>query len=133
VGTYLAFTPNADGASALSRVVFAGSTTAVRPAPEFSVSGPKILAGKRHVAIVVDHTHATLSVYVDGALSGSKAFPGSLAEIDDQSCWLGRSHYTVSADPYFNGSLDEFRIYSAALSAAQIATSFTAGPDPQFF
>ena len=40
--------------------------------------------------------------------------------------YLGKSQYN---DPYFNGSINEFRIYNTALSAAQIATSFANGPD----
>jgi hypothetical protein len=33
--------------------------------------------------------------------------------------WIGRSQF--ASDPYFNGLVDEFRIYRGALSAAQIA------------
>jgi hypothetical protein len=33
--------------------------------------------------------------------------------------WLGRSQYP--ADPYFNGLIDDFRIYNGVLSPAQIA------------
>jgi hypothetical protein len=32
--------------------------------------------------------------------------------------WLGRSIYT--ADPYFNGAIDDFRIYDRALSEAEV-------------
>jgi hypothetical protein len=32
--------------------------------------------------------------------------------------WLGRSQYT--ADAYFSGALDEFRIYNRALSAGEV-------------
>jgi len=34
--------------------------------------------------------------------------------------WIGRSQY--AGDPYFNGKVEEFRIYRGALSAAEIAT-----------
>jgi hypothetical protein len=33
--------------------------------------------------------------------------------------WIGRSQY--GADPYFNGKIDDFRIYQGALSAAEVA------------
>jgi len=33
--------------------------------------------------------------------------------------WLGRSQYT--SDAYFNGSMDDFRIYNKALTGTQIA------------
>jgi hypothetical protein len=32
--------------------------------------------------------------------------------------WIGRSQY--SADPYFNGKIDDFRIYRGALSASAV-------------
>ena len=38
--------------------------------------------------------------------------------------YLGKSQF---ADPYFNGSLDEFRIHSVALSAAEIAATYALG------
>jgi hypothetical protein len=41
--------------------------------------------------------------------------------------WLGRSQF--SPDPFFNGSINEFRIYDQALSGAEVAASFAAGPD----
>jgi hypothetical protein len=40
--------------------------------------------------------------------------------------YIGKSHFS---DPYFNGSINEFRIYNVALTADQIATSFANGPD----
>jgi hypothetical protein len=38
--------------------------------------------------------------------------------------WIGRSQY--AADPYFDGEIDEFRIYSQALTASEITTIFNA-------
>jgi hypothetical protein len=55
----------------------------------------------------------------------------SLSAINDINCWLGRSQYSADAD--FGGSIDEFRIYSAALTALQVRTSNLAGPNPSFF
>jgi hypothetical protein len=40
--------------------------------------------------------------------------------------YLGKSQY---ADPYFSGSINEFRIYDKALTAAQIVANYAAGPD----
>ena len=42
--------------------------------------------------------------------------------------YLGRSQY---ADPYFDGLMDEFRIYNSGLSTAEIAATATLGPDQQ--
>jgi hypothetical protein len=33
--------------------------------------------------------------------------------------WLGRSQF-ITVDPYFNGSLDDFRIYNRALSESEV-------------
>jgi hypothetical protein len=37
--------------------------------------------------------------------------------------WIGRSRYP---DPYFNGKIDDFRIYRGALSASAVAALMTA-------
>jgi len=67
-------------------------------------------------------------IYVDGALiSENDSFtftPAAVgATVND---WLGRSQYN---DPYFYGTIDEFRIYSAALSAQQVAQDYQLGPN----
>jgi hypothetical protein len=41
--------------------------------------------------------------------------------------WLGRSQY--QNDEELAGTYHELRIYSRALSSAQISASYTAGPD----
>lgn len=40
--------------------------------------------------------------------------------------WLGRSQWP---DPYFNGSIDEFRIYDGAMTPGEVLASYTAGAD----
>jgi hypothetical protein len=34
--------------------------------------------------------------------------------------WIGRSEF-VPPDPYFDGTIDEFRVYTRALTSAEIA------------
>jgi len=41
--------------------------------------------------------------------------------------WLGHSQF--AGDPYFYGSIDEFRIYNFALSPAQVLTNYLNGPN----
>ena len=41
--------------------------------------------------------------------------------------WLGRSQFIN--DPYYNGAIDEFRIYDSALSPFQVAVDAATGPD----
>ncbi|MGE5293318.1 MAG: LamG-like jellyroll fold domain-containing protein, partial [Solirubrobacterales bacterium] len=60
-----------------------------------------------------------ISLYVDGDLIGSSAttiLPKDIGNTTQN--WLGRSQYT--ADGYFLGSLDDFRIYNRTLSPAEI-------------
>jgi len=71
-----------------------------------------------------------LILYMDGAAVGEQAFTGKLASINDVNAWLGRSQYNV--DPEMTGTFHDFRIYEAALTPLQIATSFAGGPDPAF-
>ncbi|SOE74947.1 Alginate lyase [Burkholderia sp. OK233] len=71
-----------------------------------------------HVAVTLSGTVATL--YLNGSVIGSAAdvvFTPWRVGPTAQS-WIGRSQY--AADPFFNGSIDEFRIYRNAMSADQI-------------
>jgi O-glycosyl hydrolase len=67
-------------------------------------------------------------LYVDGASVGTNTAmtlkPSSLSGTVNN--YLGKSQW---ADPYFNGLIDEFRIYSAALSSAEIAATYVLGPN----
>jgi hypothetical protein len=80
-----------------------------------------------HVAVVIDAAAQSMSLYQDGALLGDCPLSRPLSAIDDVNDWLGRSNYV--ADPDLSGTYDEFRIYGAALTAAELAASFAAGPD----
>jgi fibronectin type 3 domain-containing protein len=70
-----------------------------------------------HVAVTVSGTTATL--YVNGIAAATNTAmtlrPVNLGTTTRN--YLGRSQF---ADPYFNGKLDDFRIYSRALSLAEI-------------
>jgi hypothetical protein len=81
----------------------------------------------RHVAVVLSSGQGNL--YLDGALvSGPSAIslrPTDLGAIDYAN--LGKSQF--SADPYFDGQIDEFRVYGRALSATEIRELYQfAGP-----
>lgn len=68
-------------------------------------------------------------LYVNGVAVGTNSAmtltPSSLGSTANN--YIGRSQY--SADPYLNGVLDEFRIYSVALSAPEIAATDALGPN----
>jgi hypothetical protein len=81
---------------------------------------PNILpAGWHHTAVVIDGTAMTATVYLDGdvvATSSVAALPKDLG-VTTNNC-IGRSQWT--ADGFFNGAIDDFRIYNRAASAAEI-------------
>ena len=72
-----------------------------------------------HVAVTLKGRVGTL--YVDGSAAGTNAeidlAPFQLGATTQN--WLGRSQY--AADPYFNGRMQDLRIYSGALDASHIA------------
>jgi len=72
-----------------------------------------------HVAVTLSGTQGTL--YVDGVAVGSNAAialaPFQLGNTTQN--WLGRSQY--SADAYFNGRMQDLRLYCGALTAPQVA------------
>jgi hypothetical protein len=65
-------------------------------------------------------------LYLNGAPVGTNTGitikPANLGSTANN--YLGKSQW---ADPYFNGLLDEFRIYSVALSAGEIAATYALG------
>lgn len=79
-----------------------------------------------HVAVTLNGNVGTL--YLNGAPVGTNNSmtlrPASLGLT--VSNYFGRSQY---ADPHLNGELDEVRIHSVALSAAEIAASHALGPN----
>lgn len=92
---------------------------------------PAIPIGKpTHLAVVFDDTHDQISLYVNGVPAGATTTTGHLSQIHDVNDWLGRSQF--SADAAYNGIIDEFRIYDAALSAAELEKSLEEGPDAIF-
>jgi hypothetical protein len=72
----------------------------------------------KHVAVVMDGQKASL--YVDGSLESTSTVTMRPSDLGTTGAnWLGRSQY--AQDPYFKGSLDDFRIYDRALTAEQIS------------
>jgi hypothetical protein len=82
------------------------------------------------IVLVIDDAANLMTLYRNGAFEGSVAFTDSLSLLNEVNTWLGRSQY--AADPSFSGILHEFRIYNAALSAAEVQVSYVAGTDPTF-
>lgn len=82
-----------------------------------------------HVAITIDGDNDIGTMYINGIpVSSNNSMtltPSDLGSTTQN--YLGRSQYSV--DPFFDGSISEFRIYDESLSAAEINSSFVAGAD----
>lgn len=80
-----------------------------------------------HVAVVIDEAAQSMAIYQSGSLVADCVLAHPLSAIDDVNNWLGHSNYVADVD--LSGTFDEFRIYSAALTASELSASFSAGPD----
>jgi hypothetical protein len=123
--TYLFVTPK--GGTGTAQIAFSlGGVT-----QELDVRGPLPLPQTmKQVVAVVDDSANWLTLYIDGVKSAEQAWTGALSQINDVNVWLGRSQY--ANDDELNAVYHEFRMYNAALTAAQVAAMFNAGTDPQF-
>ena len=83
-----------------------------------------------HVACVLDPASGFMGIYTNGVLAASRSGLTSLASVGTNVFFLGRSLF--ASDAPLNGSIDEFRIYNAALSAAEIGDSNRRGPNAVF-
>jgi hypothetical protein len=127
--SYFFFTPRA-GASSTPRCTGAGNMPLVSMTGSGSsmetciLNAPAFPSGMTHVALTIDAS--AMRLYIGGTSAGMATPPVSLSSITPSHNWLGRSQY--AQDPEFAGSIDEFRIYPTARTAAQISASESAGP-----
>jgi len=74
-----------------------------------------------HIAVTIDADNHTHKMYIDGSYVAQNTFgyltPSDLGATNHN--YLARSQF--AADPYFNGTLDDVRIYDRVLTAAEIA------------
>ena len=80
-----------------------------------------------HVTAVFNPPLGTIALYTNGVLAGiNNAVTTPMSAVSDVCSFIGRSLY--SPDPYPDFTLDEFRIYSGALSGDEIAALQALGP-----
>ncbi|HEY3862264.1 MAG TPA: LamG-like jellyroll fold domain-containing protein [Verrucomicrobiae bacterium] len=91
------------------------------------LNGPTINNNQAYCfAVVYSPSANTSALYVNGLLAASGGAPSPLSGVADVNDWLGKSQFN---DPYFGGSIDEFRIWGGALTPAQVAADYTNGPN----
>jgi hypothetical protein len=109
----------------LTYALYANGATSLAPGAGFTSGGPSnerwldsatVLPLKTWSYLAATYDGATLSIYLNGALIGSKA---ETHVIDTTTGAIRFGGNTVWGE-YFPGSIDEIRIYNRALSAAQI-------------
>jgi hypothetical protein len=72
-----------------------------------------------HVAVTLSGRTGTLYVNGSAVSTNTQMTHAPFRMRTATQSWIGRSQYP--ADPYFNGKIDDFRIYNGALSAAEVA------------
>lgn len=114
--TYMYLSPKVGGGG----MKFGITTTGNGPGQEQVINAPALPTGVwKHVAFTLSGKTGIL--YVDGVQVGINTNitldPSSLGKTINN--YIGKSQF---ADPYLDGIVDDFRIYSSALSAADIAS-----------
>lgn len=94
--------------------------------PSFDGTAAFPVGTQAHFAVVYDPPSGVARLYINGARVNIASAFLPLNRVEDLNVWLGRSQF--SADPFFNGSYNEFRIYSGAMLDADVSASFAAGP-----
>lgn len=86
-----------------------------------------LTTGVRHQLAVTLNGHIGV-LYLDGLPAGTNSAmmlnPAVLGGTSHN--YLGKSQWS---DPYLDGSIDEFRVYTVALSAAEVAATYALGPN----
>jgi fibronectin type 3 domain-containing protein len=122
---YLFLVAQYDGTNAPRRMRFATRSTSVTTEQQITSSAALPLNTWAHVAVTLSGTTGRL--YLNGVLVGTNTAmtlnPSGLGAVTQG--YLGKSMF--GADPYFNGAIDDFRVMTVALGAAQI-TELAAPP-----
>ena len=120
--TYMFLTPQNGSTSRLRFAITTGG-----PGGEQQINGASALAAGVWNHVVVTLNGNTGVLYLNGGAVGTNSAmnltPLSLGGTSNN--YLGKSQWN---DPYLNGAMDEFRIYSAALSSSEIAATYALGP-----
>jgi hypothetical protein len=102
--------------------------TMFKPALGSDVIVSTNLDNQTNMQIVGVYTGDFMDLYFNGVLVGQNlAVTLPVTANIDVNSFIGRSMFNL--DPFLSGSVDEFRIYRGALTAAQVASDYAAGPN----
>ena len=118
----------------LSRAMIANTPDQDAPwEDEVGVDGPELNDGlEHHYVLTISDPSADgsgeLAYYIDGVLQGTADLNGTLISgLSNMYAYLGNGTYSV--DGQVRCSINEFRIYGAALTTQEVLANFAAGPD----
>ncbi len=108
-------TPNAAGSLLRFAITSSGSGGEAQ-----STSSQTLSPGWHHIAVTIDPTNSTHTLYLDAKVvaqnTSAEIVPSDLGQTSQN--WIGLSQYP--ADPFYNGSIDEFQIYNRVLSGLEV-------------
>ena len=123
--TYVALTPQSSDSgtpTAAVRLTSSGNST------KGLAVLPPVLDTETHIALSLDAGAGAIKLYINGVLEDTTPIGLDLTSLVDENNWVGRAQFQTN--PYFEGSITEFRVYGDVLTDAEVAASFAAGPDP---
>ena len=92
-----------------------------------NISSASVLNGQWHL-VTGTRNGTEYKVYVDGVLMTSETGPSATGAVNTRGWRIGCAGSTAASNSsFFNGQLDEVRLYSRALSATEIATLYKSG------
>ena len=109
---YLILTPSSGNGTAQFAILNSGGSTQRLEGPS-----PLPVGEWAHIAVTLIGNTGTL--YVNGAAVASTTITIDPSAVAQTANYLGDSQFT--ADPIFNGAIDDFRIYNRGLAAAEVA------------
>ena len=82
---------------------------------------------EHHIVFGHDPDAGIDSLWIDGQLAGLTEAEHDASVADYRNYWLGRSNF--QQDAFYNGTINEFRIYDHRLTIGEVSANFAAGPD----
>ena len=90
------------------------------PAGEVVVASSDNAALTQWSHVLMSYDGAAVKLYVNGVLSSSQAVVGLITQTSE-GLFIGSHKFYAASDYWFNGGIDDVRIYNRALSAAEVA------------